>query len=324
MVLSSTTVISNCAQEHDFSLLYTPPGVVDWASLIESWIISPLSSLRFSAKALAGSIERSLNEYQYYLFDLTIDEFRTLVQMLNDSSSSDKLVGAGFGSQYSARELLVILNNLMLSKHNYSLALQAPQNDILINCFVNLMANGGDPEKKSVCGVLLKLLNSAEFRKTLENVGMSGILNELKTTDPCLKFLCQCICLRLHQIENDNADYSHYVIQCNTSQLPDLSIYFEEMLSCLSDTLAQIIERFEGRPFIVSTKRFPGFNSSVEIIEEIYKFWRLSILSIKGALAKVLSHQFHHLTILHAFCMKVYSGKSLYSIYVMQSLLPMK
>ena len=310
MLLNSITVLSNCAQEHDFSLLYTPPGVVDWASLIESWIISPSSPLRFSAKTLAGYIERSFKEDQYFLFDLTPNEFSTFCQMLNDSSASEKLVGAGFGSRYSSKELLVMLNNLILSKNNYFLTFQAQYIDIIINSFLNLMMRDGDLEKKSVCRILLKLLNSADFRKKLENAGMEGILSEVNaTSDPCLKFLSQCICLHFHQLEDNNTDFCHHEIQYGSSLLPDLSMYFEEMLASLSNTLAQIIERFEGRPINISTKRFPGFNYSVEAIEEIYNFWRLSVPSVKEALGKVLSHQFRYLTTLHTFCMKIYSGK---------------
>lgn len=310
MVLNSITVILNCSYQHDFSLLYTSPGVVDWASIIEHWIFFPLNSLRFSAKILASNIEKSLNERQCLLFDLTSNEFSIFVQMLVDSSTSEKMVGTGFGNQYSASELLTILNNLLISKHNFSLSVQELYTKILVNLFEKIFIRGGNTERKMVCRILLKLMNNLKFKKTLEEVGMKNIISRFSdSNDLALKFLSQCIHLHnTHLMEDTTEIINHCICDNEGNNLSSLCMHFIEMIAQLCAYLDQILERFQGRMIKVSMKRFPQFKSYMEVITEINAFWKLSTAAVRSALGIALSSHSQYLSILHSFAMKIYRG----------------
>lgn len=314
MVLNACNILSNCAQEHDFSLLYTAPGVVDWASLFQNWMLSPMDSLRFHAKVLAGYIERNLREDQYFLLDLTDDEIFVLLKMLKDVSTS-KLIGSGFDCQFSARELLVMFSNFILSERNYTRIVQNSRSDFL-NSAILLVTNAGNTERKFTCRILLKLLNSVEFKKEANILGMEKVLYDNivsnKEGDPGLNFLCQSTLIRLRQECFNN--FRYYMVHYDPISSSKVVTCFVRFLTDLTDNLLPIIERFQGRLLNISVKRYPKINQLLEAITEVYDFWNSCSPTLKDLLLKELCMQSQVLDILHSFIMKIYAGE--YSVFV--------
>lgn len=308
MALNACTVLSNCAQEHDFSLLYTAPGVVDWGSLFQSWMLSTIDSLRFSAKVLAGYIRRNLTEDQHFLLDLADDEICTLLQMLKDASISKSFVGSGFGSRYSATELLVICNNLILSEVNFTRIIHSSRNDVL-NSIISLLTNGGDAEKRYIFRLLLKLLNCADFREKANCSGMDEVLCNVleKECDPSLSFLCQCALISLRQ-EDHSSDFGHRKVHYDSISSANVATFLGEFLVGLTDGLAPIIERSRGRLLNISVKRYPKIDQLLKGVTEVYDFWNSCSPFVQHQLLEVICQQSQVIGILHNFIMEIYSG----------------
>ena len=72
--------------------------------------------------------------------------FASWLEAVNSSS----LIGSGFGYRYSATELLVMLDNFILSKENYDKIVETSSSDI-INFLTSLITNAGNTEKKYAC-----------------------------------------------------------------------------------------------------------------------------------------------------------------------------
>lgn len=196
-LLLAVIVISNCSQERDFGLLYTPPGKVDWSVILESWMNSTNKNLRFSAKLIAGHLSHVLEDNQLYLLDLPCDELTSFVELFCESVKSETLLGSGFGCQFSAEELAYSLRNFLLSDNNFSLI--STSLDMPISLF-KLFVKGGFGIKQECCRILLYLLNSSDFKDSFRKLKSVNILADSDSDDPAtLKFLRQCVYLSLHQ-----------------------------------------------------------------------------------------------------------------------------
>ena len=310
MVLNACTILSNCAQEHNFSLLYTAPGTVDWANLLQHWMLSTFDSLRFSAKALAGYFKRNLNEDQFFLLDLTDDEINRMIQMLKEAVNSSSLVGSGFGCRYSATELLIMLDNFILSKENYDKIVTTSSSDI-INFLTSLITNAGNTARKYACRALLKLLNNVKFKTKANYLGMENTLSSnIGEDDPSLSFLCQCIQLSLKQEYCcSTGTLPHYIVHFDALLSSNITASFRRLLTFLTSNLSPIIKRFQNRSLNISTRRYPKSFLLLEVITEIHNFWDLCSPGTKDLLLKELCQQSQILDVLHALLMKVYSGE---------------
>ena len=189
--------ISNCSQEKDFGILYTPPGKVNWCLILESWMNSTNVNLRFSAKLIAGHLSHVLEDDQLYLLHLSSDDLISFLKVFYDSVKSEILVGRGFNCQFSAEELSYSLRNFLLNESNFSSISAAVEIPMTI---LTLFVKGGISIKQECCRILLYLLNSSDFKelfKTLNRV--DTLFDSSKGDPPTLKFLKQCVNLSLQQ-----------------------------------------------------------------------------------------------------------------------------
>lgn len=310
MALNSCIILSNCAEEHDFSILYTAPGVVDWPGLLEHWLLSPLDSIRYYAKVIAGCI--SLDEDQYFLLDLTENEISTLLKMLKDISVSKALVASGFGCQFSVQEVLSMISNFILSKNNFAAILYDTCYDV-VEILVELLKHPISDVKKCVCNLLLKLFNSLKFRKKAITANLDKVLNELvdESDDVCLSFLKQCVLFALSQ--GDLTDSEQSVICYDLQTSSNVAVCFGELLTNLSNCLSEIILRYEGRLLIISEKRYPNFNVLFAMIRNMFSFWSSCCMDVMDVLLQQVCR--NDITILHGFAMMIHRSEC-YCIHV--------
>lgn len=189
--------ISNCSQERDFSLLYTPPGKVNWCAMLESWMNSTDKNLRFSAKLITGNLSHVLESDQIHLLDLSSEELSSFLKLFCDAVNSETLTGSGFGCQFTAEELVSSLRKFLLSESNYFLISTAT--DIMPTSLFNLFVKGGNTIKQECCKVLLYLLNSSNFQKSFESLNCGLIINWNSDDPASLKFLKQLVHIKLQQ-----------------------------------------------------------------------------------------------------------------------------
>ena len=189
--------ISNCSQEKDFGILYTPPGKVNWCLILESWMNSTNINLRFSAKLITGHLSHVLEDDQLYLLHLSHDDLTSFVKVFCDSAKSEILVGGGFNCQFSAEELSYSLRNFLLNESNFSSISIATEIPVTI---LTLFIKGGISIKQECCRILLYLLNSSYFKEQFKALnGVDALFDSSKGDPPTLQFLKQCVNLSFQQ-----------------------------------------------------------------------------------------------------------------------------
>ena len=189
--------ISNCSQEKDFGILYTPPGKVNWCLILECWMNSTNVNLRFSAKLIAGHLSHVLEDDQLHLLHLSHDDLVSFVEIYCDSAKSEVLVGRGFNCQFSAEELSYSLRHFLLNESNFSSICVAAEMPMAI---LALFVKGGTSIKQECCRILLFLLNSSVFKEQFKTLnGANALLDASKGDLPTLHFLKQCVNVSLQQ-----------------------------------------------------------------------------------------------------------------------------
>ena len=304
MTLNSCVILSNCAEERDFSILYTAPGVVDWPGLFAHWLLSPLESIRYYAKVLAGCV--SLNDDQLFLLELTESEICTLLEMLKSASQSGFSLVSGFGCTFSAEEVLVMINNFLLSERNFSGILYSSRHDIL-DSLMCLLKHPDNAVKTHVCKIILILLNSLKFRRRAIAASLDNSLSRCvgEKEDSFLDFLSQCVLLGLSQ--GDSVDSEQREIFYDAETATNVAHCFQKLLSELAGHISEIIVKFEGRPLNITERSHPDFDMLVTTISNLFSFWSSCCMQVKD----ILLQQVHKnaLVILHNFAMKIYTGE---------------
>ena len=189
-------MLSNCAQEKEFGWFYTSPGF-DWFSILESWVSSSYGPLRFSAKLISGYMAHVLDKEKVsYLVSLTESDMSTLLQMVYQSVVSEIHVASGFGCQFSAVELIRLLQNFLINQVNFLAVIQSQE---ILPSLLLLLNTDKLTEKKTALRLLLVLTNSLQLRQNLNDISAFEIISEVKENaeDACVKFLSECALLCL-------------------------------------------------------------------------------------------------------------------------------
>lgn len=193
MVSCAAIVLSNCAQEKEFGWFYTSPQMVDWSSVLENWMASTLSPLRFTAKLIAGYMSHVLPKNRLSdLLTLSDSDKKVLLQMLYQSVVSESLTASGFGGQFTTHELIKALKDLINSQSNFGALVESEE--VLPSLLLFLNSDVKASYKTQALKLLLMLSKSTQFLQALKDFSVLETVSEVSKTlnDPCFEFLCKC------------------------------------------------------------------------------------------------------------------------------------
>ena len=314
LALLALIIISNCSQERDFGLLYTPPGKVDWSVILESWMNSTNRDLSFSAKLIAGHLNHILDD-KLYLLDLG-EEAPLFIDLFCDSVQSKTLVGSGFGCQFSAEELARALRYFLLNANNFfhvSISTHIP------TALMKLYIRGGISVKEEVCRLLLYLFDSSafmqRFRKLESRESLIGVDVD-ENESPTLKFLRKCVSLRFQQEQSGMScksepaptrDSKSAIICFEVDSFPEVVRTYGDFFNWIATKMSRMLEKYEGR-----TLSLPNSKATLLLItavEELHRFWKNCISPLQIAILQHLTTcKVEHLTVIHDFSVKAFWG----------------